>query len=69
MRTNEKALLAHSNHLKRSVLLLPAKHFDTSLSKMTERKGWNRRILKGFNTKVLQLFHRGQKAQKAINVV
>lgn len=59
----------HSNRLKRSVPLLPAKHFDTSLSKMTGRKDWNRRILEGFNTKVLQLFHRGQKAQKAINVV
>lgn len=39
---------SHSNPLKRALLPLTAKHFDTSLLKITGKKGWNRVILRGF---------------------
>ena len=49
---------SHSNPLKRALLPLTAKHFDTSLLKITvkknkktkkkNRKRWNRMILRGF---------------------
>lgn len=39
---------SHSNPLKRALLPVTAKHFDTSLLKITGKKGWNRVILRGF---------------------
>lgn len=47
---SEKSHPTHTvNPLKRALLPLTAKRFDTSLLKITgEKKGWNRMILRGF---------------------